>query len=64
VTLEEAAAVARAEQTRQRLLRVDTLAELVAEGHTMRKAAAIMGIGENTAYSYWAEIKRGLGWLG
>lgn len=62
MNLVEAAAVARAEQSRLRGIRLEALADLVAEGHTMRKAAAMLGIGENTAYAYWADIKRGLGW--
>lgn len=56
-----AAANAREAQSRLRAERIEQLAEYVAEGHTIRSAAALIGIGESTALSYWAEIKKGLG---
>jgi len=59
MTLAEAAALARAEQTRRRQERIERLADLVADGATIRAAAYKMGIGESTALAYWAEIKRG-----
>lgn len=60
MTREEAAALARVEQTRRRQERVEHLAELVADGATIHAAATAMGIGQSTALAYWAEIKRGL----
>lgn len=41
--------------------RIADLADRVADGATIRAAADAMGIGESTALSYWAQIKRDLG---
>lgn len=60
MTRAEAAALARIEQTRLRATRVARLADLVADGSTIRAAAVTMGIGESTALAYWAEIRKGM----
>lgn len=60
MTREQACILARAKQSALRQERVNQLADLVADGLTIRAAAKAMGIGESTALAYWAEVKASL----
>lgn len=60
MTRAEACERGRARQTALRRIRLNELADRVADGQTIRAAAEAMGICEATAWNYWAEVRASL----